>query len=155
MNIPAAAAFLDKFRPGWHNEVDADSLDMSNPGKCILGQLYGNYWDAYGLYPQHFGADYGTYHEEFDHNASESEWIAEINKRKDGVNVDINKVYEFVNTNDMPGLKNYLDEFSGPVTVTFPNARLAKSTLLVASVYIHSEDDFCAIQSAFREAGIE
>lgn len=29
-----------------HLLIYLDILDMSHPGRCILGQLYGNYWDA-------------------------------------------------------------------------------------------------------------
>jgi hypothetical protein len=29
--------------PRWHEKVNAATLDISNPFKCILGQLYGGY----------------------------------------------------------------------------------------------------------------
>lgn len=39
--VARGAALLDEVRPGWRAEVDATSLDLSSPGRCILGQLYG------------------------------------------------------------------------------------------------------------------
>jgi hypothetical protein len=37
------AALLDKKRPYWAELVSVTSLDMTNTGKCVLGQVYGHY----------------------------------------------------------------------------------------------------------------
>ena len=39
------AAYLDNRRPGWHNEIDVDNLDLRSLDACVLGQLYGD-WGA-------------------------------------------------------------------------------------------------------------
>src|SRR5208282_6076556 len=41
------ATFLGENVPGWRTRVDRDTLDMGNSGKCVLGQLYGNFWESY------------------------------------------------------------------------------------------------------------
>jgi hypothetical protein len=38
--VRAGAEMLDEIRPGWHNEVDFEILDMRNSCHCIVGQLY-------------------------------------------------------------------------------------------------------------------
>lgn len=37
------AAYLDDVAPGWHREVDADTLALSSGGSCVLGQLHGDF----------------------------------------------------------------------------------------------------------------
>jgi len=31
---------LDEHEPGWHERIDRNSLDLSSPHSCILGQIY-------------------------------------------------------------------------------------------------------------------
>lgn len=40
------AELLDRIRPGWHNEIDLDTLEVSDFERCVLGQLYGNYGEG-------------------------------------------------------------------------------------------------------------
>ena len=35
------AAWLDQVRPGWDQEIDLTTLEMSNCARCIVGQLWG------------------------------------------------------------------------------------------------------------------
>lgn len=44
--VAAGAAWLDKNRPGWDSRVDLDALCMPDPCYCILGQEFGDYYDA-------------------------------------------------------------------------------------------------------------
>lgn len=51
--VRKGAAVLDKyadieggFFPGWRGRIDLENLDMSNTGKCVLGQLFGEYTDG-------------------------------------------------------------------------------------------------------------
>jgi hypothetical protein len=45
--VAKGAALLDRVRPGWAGEVAADRLAMESCDKCVLGQLYGNYWAGF------------------------------------------------------------------------------------------------------------
>lgn len=37
------AKWLDENRPGWFNEIDIQKLDLHSCGRCVLGQLFGNF----------------------------------------------------------------------------------------------------------------
>jgi hypothetical protein len=39
----AGAALLDQRRPGWHQQVDQDRLDLEDWRADVLGQLYGSF----------------------------------------------------------------------------------------------------------------
>lgn len=41
--VRKGAEFLEKKYPGWLDKIDLDTLDMYNPKKCVLGQLFGFY----------------------------------------------------------------------------------------------------------------
>ncbi len=38
--------FLNQKRPGWHKEVKLTELDLYHPLHCLMGQLYGNFFNA-------------------------------------------------------------------------------------------------------------
>lgn len=40
------ATVLDVLRPGWASEIDLAKLRMSSCQECVLGQLYGDYWEG-------------------------------------------------------------------------------------------------------------
>jgi hypothetical protein len=44
--VQAGAAWLDEHRPGWVADIDLDRLVLSSPCRCVLGQLYGSYYNA-------------------------------------------------------------------------------------------------------------
>lgn len=44
--IERGAALLDEIRPGWRSQVNPDGLRMRSAEFCVLGQLYGNFYDA-------------------------------------------------------------------------------------------------------------
>lgn len=47
--IECGVAWLDAQRgPGWVHHIDIDQLKLSNCLRCVLGQLYGNYWNPVG-----------------------------------------------------------------------------------------------------------
>lgn len=56
MEIKEAAArgarLLDDIKPGWYKLIDLGQLDMGNCYRCILGQVYGDYDRAIGLWPE-------------------------------------------------------------------------------------------------------
>lgn len=39
-SVSLAARWLDKVNPGWAKRVDFSILDMMNPRRCILGQVF-------------------------------------------------------------------------------------------------------------------
>ena len=40
------AEFMDRKRPGWHNEIDLALLNIECGVHCILGQIYHDYGDG-------------------------------------------------------------------------------------------------------------
>lgn len=45
--VAKGAALLDEHYPGWAARIAADDLAMSLCDKCVLGQVYGDYWDGF------------------------------------------------------------------------------------------------------------
>jgi len=37
--------YLDEYAPGWIDKIDLANLNMVNTRFCVLGQVFGNYWD--------------------------------------------------------------------------------------------------------------
>lgn len=44
--VERGAKFLDGVKPGWFDEIDTDRLSMRWTKSCVLGQLYGTFFDA-------------------------------------------------------------------------------------------------------------
>lgn len=44
--VQAGVEWLDENRPSWVEEIDLVELDMDSCNMCVLGQLFGNFWDA-------------------------------------------------------------------------------------------------------------
>src|SRR3989344_7097480 len=44
--IASGVKFLDELEPDWRSKVNARRLDISNPGDCILGQIFGDFMDG-------------------------------------------------------------------------------------------------------------
>lgn len=44
--IEELGQLLDKDMPGWFNKINLDKLNMHEPKNCILGQVYGDYFDG-------------------------------------------------------------------------------------------------------------
>lgn len=42
-NAPAGAALLEEKMPGWRTRINLETLDLSHPEQCVLGQLYGDF----------------------------------------------------------------------------------------------------------------
>lgn len=45
-DVKRGMALLDEKRPDWRKYVELAALDMNEPAQCILGQVYGNYYDG-------------------------------------------------------------------------------------------------------------
>lgn len=41
--VARGAARLDEVRPGWHRNVNVQTLDISSGRNCALGQVFGSY----------------------------------------------------------------------------------------------------------------
>ena len=39
--VAKGSAWLDKVRPGWHKEIDVETLNLGRPEACTLGQTFG------------------------------------------------------------------------------------------------------------------
>lgn len=44
--VARGAKFLDKIEPGWYNKIDVSKFDIEDGCDCILGQVYGDFWNA-------------------------------------------------------------------------------------------------------------
>ena len=46
--VGRGADWLDRqvFTYGWRSKINLRNFDMTNPCRCVLGQVFGNYWDA-------------------------------------------------------------------------------------------------------------
>ena len=56
--VTAGIALLDKQGPeGWRNKIDVETLDLAYIDKCILGQVYGNYFDGLKVLDVDFDED--------------------------------------------------------------------------------------------------
>lgn len=44
--VAAGAAWLDANHPGWVDKIDLGELNLRHSCSCILGQQFGDYWDA-------------------------------------------------------------------------------------------------------------
>jgi len=59
--VQRGAKMLDSVRPGWRDEISLGELNMRYPCYCILGQLWGNYFDAWTNLPKDDASDEITY----------------------------------------------------------------------------------------------
>lgn len=73
------ANFLDSAYPGWFHKIDVHNIDMEHYSNCILGQLYGDYFDGLNCLDEDclWAKKHG-----FDSYGHQQRWIKEINKRK-------------------------------------------------------------------------
>lgn len=46
-DIRKIAVVLDSELPGWHNDIDVETLNMGDSTRCIVGQLYGWWSDEH------------------------------------------------------------------------------------------------------------
>lgn len=41
--VQRGAAYLDEMDPGWHRQVDPNTLELGSGRQCVLGQLHGEF----------------------------------------------------------------------------------------------------------------
>ena len=58
-NITRGIAWLDQHAPGWVDRIDLDVLDVADPERCPLGQIFGSYTDGLDVIGQRFGSPGG------------------------------------------------------------------------------------------------
>ena len=84
--IALGTQFLDDVKPGWVELIDRDSLDLSEPSSCILGQLFAPEAEARRLADGPFSAGAFTLGSWAFHD-----WLADHGYDMDGnEHVDIN-----------------------------------------------------------------
>lgn len=44
-SVSEAAQILDKDKPDWYTKIDLTIFDMTDAHRCVLGQVYGEYYD--------------------------------------------------------------------------------------------------------------
>ena len=57
--VARGAELLDRRKPGWAAKINLDRLAMNSCDDCLLGQLYGNYFDGKGRLRISLGCDLG------------------------------------------------------------------------------------------------
>lgn len=81
ISIEHAAKILDRDKPDWYTKI-TKSLVMGSPHDCLLGQVYGNYYESFkklfGDMPSYEHASDSI----FGNRTFPSNWQIEINKRK-------------------------------------------------------------------------
>ena len=45
-NVRRGARVLDSINPDWYRKINPDILDIADYKRCVLGQLYENFWYA-------------------------------------------------------------------------------------------------------------
>lgn len=56
--VRAGVMLLDQRKPGWPQQVNAETLNLASAMECVLGQLYGSYADGLSaLWPKPTGWD--------------------------------------------------------------------------------------------------
>ncbi len=88
--VAAGAAFLDEHDPGWDRDVDLATLDLSDCGNCVFGQLQDGYDDGlieFGLSDQRATelgfAEAGFLNSDCDYPALTAEWRKIITARRE------------------------------------------------------------------------
>lgn len=83
------AKLLDRKRPGWYNKVNAVTLDQASAHRCVLGQVYGSYYEGLKALqlisaPDTDGFDGGKHYGVRTWNAAEEThaWREEIHARR-------------------------------------------------------------------------
>jgi hypothetical protein len=77
LRVARGAALLDQLVPHWAYVIDPELLQLDSCGSCVLGQLYGDYLEAYSAIqalPGKGGTHYG-----FDITASELRGLRHAN----------------------------------------------------------------------------
>lgn len=44
--IARGIELLDKQHPGWREKINLDDLSIASSDRCIVGQLYGSFWNG-------------------------------------------------------------------------------------------------------------
>jgi hypothetical protein len=46
LRVASGAIYLDSKMPDWHERINVSQLDMHSTSNCVLGQLFGGYWNG-------------------------------------------------------------------------------------------------------------
>lgn len=82
--VAAGAAWLDAEQPGWVDRIDLDRLNLASSCRCILGQLFNDYFKV-GLHPNRkeaMGFQVITGDPYTEYEQLEAAWIALIEDRR-------------------------------------------------------------------------
>lgn len=73
------AFFLDEVREGWYLEIDTEILRLESCHKCVLGQLFGDYWNF--DFSDLFGEPYQYGFDVYDGDVGDSDYFEITNAR--------------------------------------------------------------------------
>lgn len=82
------AAFLDEFRPGWHDLIDTDTLRMEHGSACILGQVFGGWSEASDLITDEIGINTFKDNWQYVHG-----FMASVDGNAEDLNAATNRAY--------------------------------------------------------------
>lgn len=77
--------WLDVNRAGWIGDIDLAALNLASPCRCVLGQLYGNFFEA-PVMPNSaalYGFDASIYDEIEAYKDLHDEWVRVITARRE------------------------------------------------------------------------
>jgi hypothetical protein len=74
-NATRGAAYLDQEHPDWFQQINIKDLNLGCPSFCIVGQLFGSYYNFAKTKSWTWLSDHGFAHlEELGNNCLQSEW---------------------------------------------------------------------------------
>lgn len=81
--VAAGAAWLDQRLPGWWRLIDLRQLDMWHSCRCVLGQLYGDYYTVQLQMAQAIALGFDAHLvTELDFAELQEEWTRVIEERR-------------------------------------------------------------------------
>jgi hypothetical protein len=93
-SIHAAAKILDIKYPNWHNNINIRKLNMDEYHRCILGQLWGDYYKAmyllFDFHAQDVDSGYAVDSVFGNCRGNKQRWIEQIELRKTNPNYYLN-----------------------------------------------------------------
>ncbi|TDB90877.1 hypothetical protein E1264_03360 [Actinomadura sp. KC216] len=81
--IKRGAAYLDRVDPEWVKKIDLDLLSINDPKDCVVGQVFGDFWEWMGYYTSWETVhEHGFAAENGDHPQLTKEWKEFIRERQ-------------------------------------------------------------------------
>jgi len=80
-HVAAGAAWLDLVAPGWERKVDLGTLEITDPDRCVCGQVVPISSEAKNGYEAVFHQGISLVHLGFVHSSDQDAWVELIKER--------------------------------------------------------------------------